>query len=109
MCLGIPMRIVETDGVSALCERRGESRRVSVQLIEAPEVGASVLVFIDTAVRVLSEGEARQIDDALDGLVAALNGESFDHFFADLVGREPELPEHLRVPDAPTESKSRSV
>lgn len=109
MCLGIPMRIVETDGVTALCERRGERRRVSVQLIDAPDAGTSVLVFIDTAVRALSEDEARRIDDALDGLAAALNGESFDHFFADLVGREPELPEHLRAPDLPAESEGRSA
>jgi hydrogenase expression/formation protein HypC len=97
MCLGIPMRVVEADNVSVLCERRGERRRVSALLIDPPPVGSKVLVFIDRAVRLLDEMEARQIDDALDGLVAASNGDRFEHLFADLVGREPELPEHLRA------------
>lgn len=96
MCLGLPMTIVETNGVSALCERRGERRRVSVLLLDQPSVGAQVLVFIDNAVRLLDAEEARQIDNALDGLAAACNGEDFDHLFADLIDREPELPEHLR-------------
>lgn len=96
MCLGLPMTIVETDGVSALCEYRGEQRRVSVLLLSAPPVGAKVLVYIDTAIRLLEEEEARLIGDAIVGVGAALNGEDFDRFFADLVDREPQLPEHLR-------------
>jgi hydrogenase expression/formation protein HypC len=96
MCLGLPMTIVETNGVSALCERRGERRRVSVLLLDQPPVGTQVLVFIDNAIRLLGAAEARQIDNAVDGLAAACNGEDFDHLFADLIDREPELPEHLR-------------
>ena len=34
MCLGLPMTIVETNGLSALCERRGERRQVSVMLLD---------------------------------------------------------------------------
>jgi len=96
MCLGVPMTIIETNDVSALCERRGERRLVSVLLLDRPPVGAQVLVFIDNAIRLLDAVEARQIDDAIDGLAAACNGEDFDHLFADLINREPELPEHLR-------------
>ncbi len=96
MCLGVPMTIVETNGMSALCQRRGERRQVSVLLLDQPPVGALVLVFIDNAVRLLDAEEARQIDNAIDGLAAACNGEDFDHLFADLIDREPELPEHLR-------------
>lgn len=99
MCLGIPMRIVECDDFSALCERRGETRRVSMLLLGRQEVGALVLVHIDSAVRLLDQAEARQIDDALDGVAAALNGENFDHLFADLVNREPQLPDFLRPAD----------
>jgi hydrogenase expression/formation protein HypC len=99
MCLGLPMTIVAREGATALCERRGEQRRVSVLLLEDPPVGTSVLVFIDTAVRVLDPEEARRIDDAVEGLAAALNGEDFEHLFADLVNREPELPEFLRSQD----------
>ncbi|MGQ0682331.1 HypC/HybG/HupF family hydrogenase formation chaperone [Bradyrhizobium sp.] len=96
MCLGLPMTIVETDGVSALCEYCGGQRRVSVLLLSAPPVGAKVLVYIDTAIRLLEEEEARLIGAAIEGVGAALNGEDFDRFFADLVDREPQLPEHLR-------------
>ncbi len=96
MCLGVPMTIIETNNATALCERRGESRLVSVLLLDEPPIGTQVLVFIDNAVRRLDAEEAQQIDNAIDGLAAACNGEDFDHLFADLINREPELPEHLR-------------
>ncbi len=96
MCLGVPMRVVEGDDIGALVERRGETRRVSMLLIGAQAVGTIVLVHIDNAVRVLDEAEAKLIDDALLGLEAALDGRDFDHLFADLVDREPQLPDFLR-------------
>lgn len=96
MCLGIPMRILEGDDVTALAERRGATRRVSMLLVGAQPVGTVVLVHIDSAVRVLDEAEAKLIDDALEGLEAAMDGRDFDHLFADLVDREPQLPEFLR-------------
>ena len=99
MCLGLPMTIVAREGATAICERRGEQRRVSVLLLDDPPVGTTVLVFIDTAVRVLDAEEARRIDDAVDGVAAAMNGDDFEHLFADLINREPELPEFLRVQD----------
>lgn len=96
MCLGLPMTVIETDGISALCEFRGEQRRVSMLLLSNPPAGSRVLVYIDTAIRLLDEEEARLIADAILGLGAALNGEDCDRFFADLIDREPQLPEHLR-------------
>ena len=96
MCLGLPMTVIETDGISALCEYRGERRRVSVLLLSEPPVGAKVLVYIDNAIRLLDDEEAQRIADALEGLDAALSGQDCDRFFADLIGREPQLPEHLR-------------
>jgi len=97
MCLGLPMTIAETDGMSALCTYRGEERRVSVLLLSNPPVGARVLVYIDTAIRLLDEDEARLIADAIEGLNAALDGKNCDRFFADLIDREPQLPAHLRT------------
>jgi len=96
MCVGIPMRIVHGDDIGALCERRGDTRRISLLLIGAQPPGTYVLTHLDSAIRVLDEAEARLIDDALDGLARAVEGETFEHLFADLVNREPELPEHLR-------------
>lgn len=90
------MAIVETDGITALCAYRDEQRRVSVMLLSGASVGVKVLVHIDTAVRLLEEDEAKRISEALDGLEAGLNGEDCDRFFADLIGHEPQLPDHLR-------------
>ena len=96
MCLGVPMRILEGDEISALCARGDEQRHVSMLLIGAQPPETHVLVHIDTAIRVLDAGEARLIEDALKGLEAAMRGENFDSLFADLIDREPQLPEHLR-------------
>ena len=97
MCLGIPMRVLE-GGEIAWCEGRGERRRLDLRLVGAQPPGTWVLAFIDTAREVLTDAQAAQIDQALDGLAAALAGRSddLDAFFPDLVGREPQLPEHLR-------------
>ncbi len=97
MCIGLPMRVIEGDDLTALCERRGETQRVSMLLVGERPTGAHVLVHLGAAVRTLDAEEARLIDDALDGLAAAMRGENVDALFADLVGREPELPAHLRA------------
>jgi hydrogenase expression/formation protein HypC len=96
MCLGVPMTIVEADEFSALCARGEERRRVSLLLVGPQEVGAKVLVHIDSAIRILGEEEAAQLDRALDGLAAALRGENFEGAFADLIERRPQLPGRLR-------------
>jgi hydrogenase expression/formation protein HypC len=95
MCLGIPMQVIEGGDTSALCAGRGERRRVSLMLCGPQAPGSWLLVHIDTAVRALDAAEAGQIDRALDGLEAALNGEAFEHLFADLIDREPQLPDYL--------------
>ncbi|UVO30639.1 HypC/HybG/HupF family hydrogenase formation chaperone [Bradyrhizobium arachidis] len=100
MCLGLPMTIIETDGISALCEFRGKRRRVWVFLLSRPIACAKVLVHVDTAIRLLDDEEAQLIGDAIEGIGAALNGEDCDRFFADLIDREPTLPVHLRLDQA---------
>jgi hydrogenase expression/formation protein HypC len=96
MCLGVPMTVIEGDDVSALCARGEERRRVSVLLVGEQPAGAKLLIHIDSAVRVLDEEEAALIDQALLGLEAAMRGDDFENAFADLINREPQLPEHLR-------------
>jgi len=78
------MRVIESDGFTALCEGRGEQRRVNVMLLEEAWPGAWVLIHLSNAVRLLEEEEASQINEALDALTAALNGEEVDQYFADL-------------------------
>ncbi len=96
MCIGFPMTVVEDEGGAALCERRGERQRLSMMLVGPQPAGTKVLAHLGAAVRVLGDLEARQIDDALDAIEAALQGKNVDHLFADLVDREPQLPEFLR-------------
>ena len=84
MCIGLPMRIVETDGFTATCAWKMERRRVSLLLTGELPVGAHVLVHVDNAVRELDPNEAEQIGAALEGLAAALRGDDFEHFFADI-------------------------
>ena len=96
MCIGIPMRVIEGDELSARCERHGAVQSVSMMLVGAQAPGTHVLTHLGSAIRVLDADEARLIDNALEGLSAALEGGDVDALFADLVGREPELPPHLR-------------
>ena len=97
MCIGIPMRVVAIDGVIADCEGRGRRERVDVALVDAIGAGEWILAHQGRAVRALTEVEAAQTSAALDALEAVLAGNrDLDVFFADLAGREPELPPHLR-------------
>jgi hydrogenase expression/formation protein HypC len=96
MCIGFPMTVLNGDAFEARCERRGETQRVSMLLIGAQAPGVKILVHLGSATRLLDDLEASQIDDALDALEEALRGQNVDHRFADLVAREPELPEFLR-------------
>jgi hydrogenase expression/formation protein HypC len=96
MCIGLPMRVVEGDDMTALCERAGGLTRLSMLLVGAQPPGAHVLAHLGAAIRVLDAEEARLIDEALLGLAEAVAGEDFSARFADLIDREPQLPEHLR-------------
>ncbi len=97
MCVGVPMRIVQvTDGM-AVAERHATRENVNVMLVADPQPGDWVLVFQGSAVKPLSPDEAAQTNDALEALAAAMRGAGdADAYFADLAGREPELPPHLR-------------
>ena len=97
MCIGVPMRVVEEGHPLAWCEGRGERKQVDMLLTGRQPLGAWVLEFHGVARRVLDEDEARETNAALDALEAVMRGESdVDAYFADLAGRNPELPAHLR-------------
>jgi hydrogenase expression/formation protein HypC len=101
MCVGIPMRVVEAHEQVAVCEGRGRRERLDVQLVGAQPVGGWVLAFQGVAVRALSAAEAAETNAALDALEAVLAGAGAadtDAHFADLIGREPQLPDHLKGP-----------
>jgi hydrogenase expression/formation protein HypC len=97
MCIGIPMQIIEQRGESALCIYRGQKSLIDMMLVGPQPVGTWLLVFLDTAREVLSDQSARQIADALEAMRLAMQGDSrIDHLFADLIDREPQLPEFLK-------------
>jgi hydrogenase expression/formation protein HypC len=100
MCVGIPMRVLSSADGMAECEGRGRRERVNAMLLGDLVPGAWILAYQGSAVRALSEAEAQQTNQALDALDAARHGGDVDSFFADLVGREPTLPSHLKDPQA---------
>ncbi len=105
MCIGIPMRVAEVGQGYAWCEGRDGRRRVDTLLVGEVLVGTWLLVFLGSAREVLQADEARRIGDALEALNLAMQGEtSVDHLFADLVEREPQLPDFLQT--VPVSEKS---
>lgn len=104
MCVGVPMQVIESSHGTALCRARDGDHRVDISLVGAVEPGSWLMVFLSAAREIISEDVARQTSDALEALEMAMRGETdFDHLFADLLNREPELPKHLR---AATQDKS---
>jgi hydrogenase expression/formation protein HypC len=91
------MQVIDAGDTHPWCEGRGGRSRVDLLLVGPQPAGAWVLAFQGAARRVLSAAEAAQTNAALDALEAAIAGEQdLGPFFADLVDRELELPEHLR-------------
>jgi hydrogenase expression/formation protein HypC len=102
MCIGVPMKVVTADGLSAVCEGMGQRQTVDLSLVGEQAEGIWVLVFLGAAREVLTNENARQISDALQGLQLALSGadnSAIDAMFSDLIDREPQLPEFLKDTD----------
>jgi hydrogenase assembly chaperone HypC/HupF len=93
----MPLRVVAPDGHFAWCQAGAVRERLDMILVGEQPVGTWVLAFQGAARHVLSDDEAAQSLAGRDALAAVMRGEGdVDAFFADLVGREPELPAHLR-------------
>lgn len=85
MCVGIPMKVVASNGFVAECEGRGRRERLNMMLVGPQEAGTWVLAFLGSAREVLTEEEAARIDDALDAVEAVMNGAT------DVSGHFPDL------------------
>jgi hydrogenase assembly chaperone HypC/HupF len=96
MCIGIPMRVVESDGLSAVCEGRGRRERISLLLVGEVTPGQWLLSAMNTARHVLDEEQAQRLNSALDALESVQAGATdFDAHFSDLVNRVPTVPTGL--------------
>lgn len=79
MCIGIPMQVIETDGRLALCEGRGERRRINTALVGDVAVGDWLLVFLDDARERIDVDRATEVNAALDLVLAAMQGIDAHH------------------------------
>ncbi|MCL2724933.1 MAG: HypC/HybG/HupF family hydrogenase formation chaperone [Polyangiaceae bacterium] len=91
------MQVTETEGAHAWCEGRNGRKRVDTLLVGAVYPGDWLLVFLGSAREMIDAERAAQVNAALDALDRIAAGQnSFDDCFADLINREPQLPEFLR-------------
>lgn len=98
MCLGIPMQVIEVHETAAICEGRNGRQLINTMLLEKVVVGQWLMTFLDAGREVIDAEQAALVNAALDGLQALSDGSevNLDVYFADLVNREPTLPEFLR-------------
>jgi hydrogenase expression/formation protein HypC len=90
------MQVLSTHPGYAMCKGMGEQCRVDTLLVGDQQVGNWLLVFLNSAREVLSTARAWELEQALQALDLAIQDETeVDYLFADLVNREPQLPEHL--------------
>lgn len=75
MCLAVPMRVVEVDGLSARCEARGVERRVSLLLLgdDAVAPGDFVTVHLGQALARVDADEAQRAWALVDQMLATLD------------------------------------
>ena len=58
MCLAVPLKIVELNGLDAVGEWEGVRRRIRVDFIPDPQVGQYVIVHAGFAIERLPEAQA---------------------------------------------------
>lgn len=98
MCLAVPMQVLRMEGTTAVCAGRNGEAHLDTLLSGPLAPGQWVLGFLGTVREVVDAERARRIGEALDALEGLLAGETvdLDAHFADLAGREPQLPAFLQ-------------
>lgn len=66
MCLAVPARITEVDGVRGVVDIDGVTREVSLLLCPEAEVGEYALIHAGFAISVVNEEEAQKALDVFD-------------------------------------------
>ncbi|PKO59070.1 MAG: HypC/HybG/HupF family hydrogenase formation chaperone [Betaproteobacteria bacterium HGW-Betaproteobacteria-13] len=101
MCVGIPLQVQRMEGSVALCtDLDGVEHRIDTLLVGPQTQGVWLMAFLGAARAVIDEAEAARVGAALNALSGLMAGQpvDLDAAFADLVDREPQLPEFLRGP-----------
>lgn len=70
------MQITAIEPGHALCEGRGQQRRINTALVGPMSLGDWVLLFIDSAQEHISAARAQEINATLDLMEAVMHGES---------------------------------
>ena len=72
MCLAVPLKIVELNGLDAVGEWEGVRRRIRVDFIPDPQVGQYVIVYAGFAIERFSERQALEDQQAFAEVENAL-------------------------------------
>ena len=72
MCLGIPGRIIETDGLTATVDVGGSRKQASLMLLEGARLGDYVIVHAGFAIEKVDEEEALKTLEMIDELIRAM-------------------------------------
>jgi len=97
MCLGVPMQILDIDGIAAQAAEGAHRHVIDLTLTPEARPGDWVLTFLGAAREVLCAEEAQKITAALGGLRSLMEGGDLGDAFADLEARAPTLPPHLQA------------
>ncbi|QID16856.1 HypC/HybG/HupF family hydrogenase formation chaperone [Nitrogeniibacter mangrovi] len=98
MCIGEPMQVIDREPAGARCrDRFGDVHLIDLMLVGEPPAGAWLLVFLNVAREVIDAARAAAMADALAAVDAVMRGDvpDVEAAFADLIDREPQLPDFL--------------
>ena len=78
MCLGVPMQIIERDGLVARCAAKGVEREISLFLVqdENLERGDFVMVHVGYAIQKMTQQDARFTWELIDEMVRCESGDA---------------------------------
>ncbi len=78
MCLGVPMKILEAQGVEAVAEMGNVRRRIRLDLVEDAKPGDYVIVHVGFAIERLDEKEALETLALFEAMGVEGSGEKTD-------------------------------
>ncbi|GAB6039876.1 HypC/HybG/HupF family hydrogenase formation chaperone [Endothiovibrio diazotrophicus] len=70
MCIGAPVQVIESHGFTARCRGRNGEEEINMMLVGPQPEGTWLVNFLGSARDVLTEEEARRINEAMDELAA---------------------------------------